>query len=91
MPAWVPIRVVIGHGPESANLAELQPRVEAFFASGTSDTSRTDLLGDFNVTYIFWGPEEQALGDWQPQNAFYLSRVYAKDGYEIYKVNLPSL
>jgi hypothetical protein len=91
LPAWTPIRVVIGHGPESTNLAELLPQVEAFFASETSNTIRINLISELNVTYIFWGPEEQEIGDWEPQYEPYLSRVYSKNGYEIYIVDLPSL
>ena len=36
LPAWAPVRVVIGHGPESVGLTELQPRVEAMFRAETN-------------------------------------------------------
>ncbi len=32
LPAWAPLRVVIGHGPESVNLASLQPQVECILS-----------------------------------------------------------
>ncbi|MDZ4159184.1 MAG: hypothetical protein U1B80_05265, partial [Anaerolineaceae bacterium] len=52
LPAWVSVRTVVGHGPESARFAELLPRVEMFFQSQTSDDERKALLSDFGVGYI---------------------------------------
>jgi hypothetical protein len=59
LPAWAPVRVVIGHGPESIGLVELRPRVTAFFQSSTHDLKRTEMITEFDVRYVFWGPGEQ--------------------------------
>jgi uncharacterized membrane protein len=86
LPAWAPVRVVIGHGPESVNLAELRPEVEAFYAGATPRAARMRLLREYKVGYVFWGPEERALGDWDPGAVDYLEPVYDQDGYGIWKV-----
>ncbi|MBW8011444.1 MAG: hypothetical protein FVQ83_09420 [Chloroflexi bacterium] len=86
LPAWADVRVVIGHGPESVGLAELQPRVEAFFRSTTADAERYALLGGNDVRYVFWGPEERKLGDWDPNGAGYLDLIYEEDDYAIFEV-----
>ena len=88
MPAWAPVFVVIGHGPESIFLSELEPRVESFYQSQTPHKERWDLLAEFDVDYVFWGPAEQALGDFIPSSVAYLSSVYQNGDYEIYQVNL---
>ncbi len=36
LPAWAPLRVIIGHGPESVQLAELEPQVALFLRFGGS-------------------------------------------------------
>lgn len=89
LPAWAPFRVVIGHGPESANLAQLRPQVEAFYAAGTPDTERQRLLDAWRVQYVFWGPDEQRLGGFDPHMAAYLKPVYQAGAYEVFEVSKP--
>ena len=58
LPAWLPVRVLIGHGPESANSKELQPRVENFYA-GTSKIGETQtLVSEFSVDYVVWNTDK---------------------------------
>ena len=86
LPAWAPVRVVIGLGPESIGLSELQPRVERFYASQTSDEERRGLLQDYQVSYVFRGPVESSFGIWLPAQVEYLHPVYQSKGYEVYRV-----
>lgn len=86
LPAWTPQRVVIGHGPESAGLSDLLPQVSAFYASATPDEGRLDFIRRQKVNYVFWGPLEQRLGDWQPEKVEYLSPVYQAGNYHIFQV-----
>lgn len=86
LPAWAPVRVVIGHGPESIHLSQLRPQVEAFYALGTPDTQRLDLIRRFNVRYVFWGPAEQALGAWSPAQSAYLQPVFQSGVYQLFQV-----
>ncbi len=88
LPAWAPVRVLIGHGPESMNLSILRPRVEAFYQSTTSDSSRVRLLREFGVDYVVWGEQEAALGSWDPQNATYLKLTYRSGDCEVFAVDL---
>lgn len=88
LPAWAPVRVLIGHGPESVNLSLLRPQVEAFYRSTTSDSSRIQLLREFGVNYVMWGEQEAALGNWDPQTAPYLKLFYRSGDYEVFAVDL---
>jgi hypothetical protein len=58
LPAWAPVQVLIGHGPESADMKTLSPRVANFYQSATSDFERLELLDSFNISYVFWGLHE---------------------------------
>jgi hypothetical protein len=63
LPAWAPVRVVIGQGPESANLASLKPQVAAFYSdlrsTGMTDSERLAFLRRWDVDYIVYGPNER--------------------------------
>lgn len=85
LPAWAPQRVVIGHGPESANLDELNLLVVEFYSTN-SNLDRISFLEEYDVSYVFWGPAERALGDWQPENVPFLSLVASSGEYSVYRV-----
>ena len=86
LPAWAPLRVLAGHGPESVNLSSVQPRVENFYRDGATDAERQALIDEFRVAYVFYGPRERALGSWQPAQAAYL-QLFAEQGeYAVYQV-----
>ena len=89
MPAWAPVFVVIGHGPESVFLSELEPRVGAFYQAETPSTQRIQFLDEFDVDFVFWGPAERELGTWQPATESFLTLVFNNREVEIYQVTLP--
>ncbi len=90
LPAWTPVRVVAGHGPETTGLAELIPQVERFFAVDSTAEERLSLLRTEQVDYVLYGPAEQALGPWEPGSWDCLQRVYDADGYAVYSTCIHS-
>jgi hypothetical protein len=52
IPVFAPVRVVIGHGPETAHFAEIFPRVESFFEGQDPAELRT-LAADFGARFLF--------------------------------------
>jgi hypothetical protein len=86
LPAWAPLRTIIGHGPESIHLKEIQPQAEQFYRSSSTDQTRMLLLEKFSIAYVIWGPIEQKLGSWNPAEANYLSKIYQDNGYSIFEV-----
>lgn len=89
LPVWAPVRVVIGHGPESINLEKIRPRVEATFQENVGDEARLAFLEEYDVQYLFWGPNERQLGDWNPNGTEYLSLIYQEEGYYLFEVSSP--
>jgi hypothetical protein len=87
LPAWAPLRVVIGHGPESVNLAELRPQVQTFYSTSISDNQRIESIREWGVQYVFWGPAERILGDWNPAQASFLKLDFEAGEYQVYRVN----
>ena len=88
LPAWAPMHVVIGHGPESAGLAGLQEQVNQFYDPQAADSWRRDWLAQQEVCYIFWGLAEQALGSWDPRQVEYLDFMSRQGEYWLFKVEL---
>jgi hypothetical protein len=86
LPAWVPVRTLIGHGPESIHLVDIRPEVERFFLSSTSEQDRVNLIKQNNIAYILYGPAEQALGIWEPDSFTRLSLIYQGENWKIYQV-----
>ncbi len=84
--AWAPVRTVIGHGPESVHLPEMQQAVENFFNPATGDNERIKLIDQFSVRYLVWGPAERELGSWNPTDWSRLNRIYQNTTVQIFKV-----
>ncbi len=82
LPAWAPVHVLVGHGPESIHYSELMPQIESFYQSETDDQQRLDLIRRFDIHFVFWGPAERKLGGWSPWNAGYLEFVSPQHGLE---------
>jgi hypothetical protein len=87
VPAWAPVFVLIGHGPESAGLSELRPRVDAYFASSGSTQEDRALLREFGVSFVFVGDAERALGFEDSEATSSMTKVYGQGGIEIFRVN----
>ncbi len=86
LPAYAPVRVFVGHGPETINSAEKKRLLAQFFTESTSDVWRQNLLTAYNINYLYYGPYERNLGDFSPDNASYLNTIYTKGQIEIYEV-----
>jgi hypothetical protein len=86
LPARVNARVFVGHGPESVHADEKRALVGRFFEAATDDAWRRRLLAEYGVDYVWWGPAERALGDFDPAEAAYLRPIYDAEGYAIFEV-----
>jgi hypothetical protein len=79
-------RVVLGHWAETVDVVAKEAAVNQFFSSSTSNAWRQDFLDEFNVSYVWYGLREQALGDFDPGTAVYLTPVYQADPITIFAV-----
>jgi hypothetical protein len=89
LPAMVGAKAFLGHGPETAFSDEKRQLVSRFYAAETSDEWRREFLRRWPITYVFFGPLEKKVGQFDPMQAGYLALEYEQDGYRIYRVNLP--
>jgi uncharacterized membrane protein len=86
LPVRVGARCFLGHGLETMHAAEKERLVERFFDATTDDSWRQDLLEQYGVDYVFWGPAERAVGDFDPRRATCLREIYKTDEYWVFAV-----
>jgi uncharacterized membrane protein len=82
------VRSFLGHWSLTAEFARRIGEVEAFFDAGTTDAGRLNLLASFGIDYVYVGPDERALGDFDPHRASYLALVYDSPSVQLYRVVL---
>jgi hypothetical protein len=79
--------VMLGHWAETMNFQEKVTAVNLFFADSTPDEWRQALLSDFNIELVWYGPREQALGEFNPNTAVYLTPIHKNDTITLYAVS----
>jgi hypothetical protein len=89
VPGMSDARPVLAHWAQTLNYYEKDEAVRRFYAAGTTEDERLTLLRTWNVLYVFVGPEERALGAFDPhrQPARY-APVFASGETTIYAVQL---
>lgn len=85
LPAWAPLRVVLGHGPETMNSGLVKEEIERFFSIDSTDIYREKLITKYGVNYILWGPLEKELGAWNPTSVEYLIEIIYYKDYVIFQ------
>ena len=86
LPVYANVRTFVGHGPETVNSEVKRAQALRFFSNGVDDAWRRDLLTEFNIAYVYYGPAEQVTGDFAPDQAPYLEKIYDNKGVQIFKV-----
>ncbi|MGD8473775.1 MAG: hypothetical protein PVH59_06600, partial [Anaerolineae bacterium] len=89
IPGRIGHRVVLGHWIETIDYENKQAAVARFFAADTPDEERVALLEEQGVAYLFYGPQEQALGAFDPEGSRYLLQRFSRDGVHVYAVTVP--
>jgi hypothetical protein len=86
MPAWAPVKVVVGHGPETAGLRSLLPQVEAFYSGEMELDQQLKFVEEQNIAYVFWGPLERKLGDVDLSQSSILQLKFEAGEYQLFEV-----
>ncbi|TAK11515.1 MAG: hypothetical protein EPO32_11750 [Anaerolineae bacterium] len=87
LPAWLPVRVVTGHGPESLGGREFRNVAERLMLGRMDPDDIEPFLIEQHIDYIFWKPLATPTGAWDPADASYLQSVATSGKYVLYAVN----
>ncbi|GAP21147.1 hypothetical protein [Leptolinea tardivitalis] len=85
LPAWDPVFVLAGHGPESANLSTVLPEVKDFFSGQKDIEWQKNFIKQYSINFIISGPLEQKLGVWEQKYARHYTQVVEVNGYSVYR------
>jgi hypothetical protein len=86
IPTLADVRVLAGHDTETAWANDRRAELTQFFQRDTPDMWRRDLLRRFTVTYVLYGPNERALGGYDPTQSPFLQEVFSAGEVELYRV-----
>jgi hypothetical protein len=86
IPARIDHRVFVGYWAETADFDTKLNIVDRFFRVGTPDTWRIQTLEQYGIAYVYSGPRERILGDFDPGRVDYLTPAFSNDLVSIYRV-----
>jgi hypothetical protein len=89
IPARAPVRVMLGHPSETVYVDLRKDEVKRFFDPAVSDSWRRDLMSGLNLNYVWYGPDERALGAYNPAQSPFLRQVFSAGDTQLYKKVAP--
>jgi uncharacterized membrane protein len=85
LPGWIGQHTYFGHFAETIDFDGKQRLIQRFF-SDMPDSDRRTLLRANNIHYIYYGPDEQGLGSYDPSVQTFLTRRFQSGDTTIYQV-----
>lgn len=76
----------LAHWAQTVDFYDKRERVAQFFDSPVDDKARLDTVCTFGVDYVFYGPAERELGDYDLAGSTWLTQVLSTPAVEIYQV-----
>ncbi len=87
LPAWAPVYVLAGHGPESANLESVVREIEMFYSNDQEDQWKSEFLLRNSVDFVIYGPEERAFNTLTFIEGKNLVSVYTNQDFQVFQVD----
>jgi len=87
LPAWAPVTVLAGHGPESAELTRHLEEINRFFNLELCSNPCKELVEKNQVRFVIWGPEERKLGNGNPGQMGIWREVFIRGEYKIFEIS----
>jgi hypothetical protein len=90
VPALTGTHAFLAHWAQTVDFYNKSTMVKGFFAMSTSDEARQKILRQYGVDYVFYGPAEQAMGDYSPGQSSFLTLVFSAPRVKVYAVSAPN-
>lgn len=79
-------RAFLGNGVMTLDFNRKRELVEAFFDPATPESKRRALTREYDIHYLFYGPAERALGQYDPGGSPLFSKVFDAPEASVYRV-----
>jgi len=89
VPAYTGAHAFLAHWAQTLDFFGKSQMVTDFFSAATADPRRRQILSQYGVTYVFYGPAERSLGTYAVQAAPFLRPVYTSPQVVVYQVISP--
>jgi hypothetical protein len=90
IPATTGTHAFLAHWAQTVDFFAKSAMVEEFFAADTTDARRQQILQQYKVDYVFYGPAEQAIGGYSASSPF-VQLTFSTPQVKIYAVrDIPS-
>lgn len=88
LPALSGQRAFLAHWAQTVGFFDKRKQVAKFFDAQVDDAERLAMLQTFGVSYIFRGPAERVLGQYDPSESPLFSVAFSSPQVTIYHVNI---
>ena len=88
VPALTGTHAFLAHWAQTLDFYTKSQMVTEFFAQDTSDARRLQILQQYNVSYVFYGPAERALGSYDIDRSPFAKLVFSTPQVKVYQVTL---
>jgi hypothetical protein len=89
IPVLTGAHAFLGHWAQTLDFNGKSAMVEEFFDESTHDARRQQILEQYSVDYVFYGPMEQALGTYNPDHSPFLTPVFSAPLVKVYAIGKP--
>jgi uncharacterized membrane protein len=86
IPALTGTNAFLAHWAQTLDFYGKSEMVQEFFSANTSDDRRQQILQGYNVRYVFYGPAEQAIGQYNLDHSSLVKIAFATPIVKVYAV-----
>ena len=86
VPAYTGAHAFLAHWAQTLDFYGKAQMVDEFYASSTDNQRRRQIVSQYGVDYVFYGPAERSLGGLDPAQVPFLSPVYTSPDVVVYQV-----
>lgn len=79
-------KVYAGHWAETVAFRKKIMEIRWFFEKNNYDLAKKEFLKENKINYLFYSNEEKELGNFQPDEKFYLKKLFENSEAKIYQV-----
>jgi uncharacterized membrane protein len=91
LPGFTGSKAFLANAVMTMNFFYKHEAVTAFYGTEMSDNERLELLQKYNIRFIFHGPAERRLGEYDPEQSPLFQKVFTSDETDVYEVILSGI
>lgn len=91
IPVFTDSHAFLAHWAQTLGFYDKRDRVARFFDAAAPDEERLAMIQKYGIRYVFFGPAERALGDYDAATTSWLELVFSSSQVNVYSVKSDKL